>query len=149
MIHKLKKHERKQFEKMLLNYYKEHSKKYSVNALPEKQVKSEAKAVEQNKLTAYVYEQDGKLTAFVTGRVMKAEAYAQKKDIAYIISLYVKPKYRGKGIVTKLIQKITKEFLKQVDEIRIDVFTSNAPAKKLYEKQGFKTIKQTMQLKKE
>ncbi len=51
-------------------------------------------------------------------------------------ALHVLPKYQGKG-VGKLLMNTALEWLKDMDNITIDVVTYNTKAKKFYEKFGF------------
>ncbi|MCD6492853.1 MAG: GNAT family N-acetyltransferase [Archaeoglobaceae archaeon] len=62
-----------------------------------------------------------------------------KENRALIMKLAIHPRYRSKGIATKLL-KTTLEMLKNmnVKEVEIDVDMMNKNAIKLYEKLGFK-----------
>jgi len=79
--------------------------------------------------------------------IKEAEPF-QKHDLyAYLGFMYVKPEFRGKGI----IQKITDELKlwaksKNLSEIRLEVYDENLPAVSAYEKSGFKKHMAEMRL---
>lgn len=52
--------------------------------------------------------------------------------------MYTKPEYRGKGLNAKIIAYLKKwAFERGLDEIRLTVYQTNAPAIRAYEKMGF------------
>lgn len=66
---------------------------------------------------------------------------------AKIDALYIEEKYRNQGIGANLIESALswiKE--KNIKNIELNVLTQNKQAKKLYEKYGFITFKETMKL---
>ncbi len=81
-----------------------------------------------------VYEDD--ISRRVLGYLV---AVCCKENRALIMKLAIHPRYRSKGIATKLL-KTTLEMLKNmnVKEVEIDVDMMNKNAIKLYEKLGFK-----------
>jgi len=62
--------------------------------------------------------------------------------IAHIYSVYVKPKYRGKGIATKLMNHAISiiKSQKRIKKIKLSVVTKQLSAIHLYEKFGFKKV---------
>lgn len=81
-----------------------------------------------------VYEDDG--TKKVVGYLI---AVCCKQNRALIMKVAVHPKYRSKGIATKLLKAIL-EMLKDmgIEEVEIDVDMVNRGAIELYERVGFK-----------
>jgi ribosomal protein S18 acetylase RimI-like enzyme len=77
----------------------------------------------------------GQVYCFLT---LKDKEFANGKTRAYITNFYVKPDYRGKGIGTKLIEKIF-EKLKQNDflEVTIGVDETERKNVRFYDKLGF------------
>ena len=72
-------------------------------------------------------------------KIIKGKPYHKHTDYAYLGFMYVKPEYRGQGII-KAITETLKTWAKQQNllEIRLEVYNDNAPAIKAYEKSGFK-----------
>jgi len=72
-------------------------------------------------------------------RIEKSESYLKHDYHAYLGYMYVKPEYRGKGVIQKLIEEL-KSWAKSRNtiEIRLDVYSDNHPAVRAYEKTGFK-----------
>ncbi len=61
--------------------------------------------------------------------------------------MYTKPAYRGKGINPRLIEQLTNWAKQQgVLEIRLEVYSKNAPAIRAYEKAGFDQLMVEMRL---
>ena len=69
------------------------------------------------------------------------------KDKAKIDALYVEEEYRNRGIASKLLDYAITHFKKNnIKEVEINVLSNNIAAKKLYEKKGFYTFKETMKV---
>jgi len=65
----------------------------------------------------------------------------QKKDVAYITSLYIKRIYQNIGLGNEIINAIVKKFITLgINEIRLYCSLRNAKALKFWVKQGFKNI---------
>lgn len=91
---------------------------------------------------------DGRMLAgFVIFGPSGRSVFTQEQT-GFIYDLYVMPNYRGRGIAQRLIAncyKLTKEM--GFKTIALNVFARNKPARKLYEKLGFKEY--TMVLRKD
>ncbi len=62
-------------------------------------------------------------------------------DDCHITDIVVKKDYRQNGIGSKLLEKLIQEAKqKNVKSLTLEVNANNIPAKKLYEKYGFKTL---------
>ena len=71
-------------------------------------------------------------------RIESAKPYLQHPKHAYLGFMYVCPEERGKGINQEIIEALKQwSLLKNITELRLDVYKNNAPAIKAYEKAGF------------
>ncbi len=71
-------------------------------------------------------------------RIENAKPFLQHPKHAYLGFMYVCPKERGKGINQEIIKELKQwSLLKNITELRLDVYKNNAPAIKAYEKTGF------------
>ena len=71
-------------------------------------------------------------------RIEKAKHYLKHPRHAYLGFMYVLPQYRGQGINKKIIEYLKNwAALKNITELRLDVYFANTPAIKAYEKTGF------------
>ncbi|MEM4270592.1 MAG: GNAT family N-acetyltransferase [Candidatus Pacearchaeota archaeon] len=80
---------------------------------------------------AFVVEDKRKLIGYI--------AFNLRRDSLYIADLYIKKDYRRRGIATsllKIVGRMHKKFKKKY--LRVDVRKKDYPARKLYEKFGFK-----------
>ncbi len=86
-----------------------------------------------------VAEIDNEVVGSGYAEIKKAEPYLKYCEYGYIGLMYVKPKYRGKGINIQILQTL-KEWIitKQISEIRLVVYDENTLAKNAYWKAGFK-----------
>ena len=90
---------------------------------------------------------DQKLAGFVIFGPSGRNIFTEERT-GFIYDLYVMPNYRGRGIAQRLIAdcyKLTEEM--GFKTIALNVFAKNKPARKLYEKLGFKEY--TMVLRKD
>jgi RimJ/RimL family protein N-acetyltransferase len=86
-----------------------------------------------------VAEADGKLIAGGNVRIMPAKPYNKFERYAFLGFMYVVPEYRGKGINRLIIKELVKwAHDKGLQEVRLQVYSDNAPAIAAYEKVGFK-----------
>ncbi len=72
-------------------------------------------------------------------KIKDAKPYHKNTKYIYLGFMFLKPNYRGLGIIKQLIEELkvwakSKEIL----EIRLEVYSDNEPAIKAYEKSGFK-----------
>lgn len=71
-------------------------------------------------------------------RIEKAKPYLKHAHYAYLGFMYVAPEYRGEGINKKIIEELKIWVLsKNINEIRLNVYSDNVPAVRAYEKAGF------------
>lgn len=89
----------------------------------------------------YVAEVNGKIVGYALSRVEEGSTICRGREgkIGHIVSVAVREEYRGRGIATALILAIltTLQSVYNVEEVRLEVRTSNYRAIKLYEKLGF------------
>lgn len=88
----------------------------------------------------FVYLIDGEVVGSLMSRLKPPINLKLFKDrkVLYIESIVVDEKYRGKGIATKLFEKIEDVAQKEkIDSIELEVFSFNKEAIKFYEKLGF------------
>jgi len=82
----------------------------------------------------YVAEVDNEIVGYVVGLI-------EYGNIGHIISIAVHPKWRRKGIASKLLMKIEEEFKRRNIKIFVlEVEVNNKPAISLYEKHGYRII---------
>ncbi|WP_301921088.1 GNAT family N-acetyltransferase [Ferruginibacter sp.] len=71
--------------------------------------------------------------------IKEAEFYLKHSEYAYLGLMYVKPKYRGKGINQQVLQTLKKWIVeKKITEIRLVVYDANILAKNAFQKEGWK-----------
>jgi RimJ/RimL family protein N-acetyltransferase len=72
-------------------------------------------------------------------RVATAKPYLNHDSYAYLGFMFTDPKYRGKGVNSKIIEAL-KNWCSSLEiyELRLDVYNDNPAAIKAYEKVGFK-----------
>lgn len=137
--------ELKEIMKLWIKFQEEHLK-YGIDIIIEARAKQAEQKIRRDfdKIKILVVVEKSKIIGFGIANVVNAKNKGFKNNFGYISEVYVLPKYRGKGIGTKLINGLIKWLKpKKIKKIDIVVFIDN-PAKKLYEKIGFKPIKQTM-----
>lgn len=72
-------------------------------------------------------------------KIRAGETYHKHDYFAYLGFMYVKPAYRGQGIISALTEQLKSWIRKQnISELRLEVYNDNIPAIKAYEKSGFK-----------
>ena len=113
--------------------FTEVANKYNVNNLP--QLKQTLEDI-QNEFVQYAF-----LKALIDTKIVgSVRAYADNKT-CYINKLIVLPDYQNKGIGTKLMNEIEKQFANEIH--RYELFTGSRDTKNkyLYEKLGYTTFK--------
>ncbi|MBT2662055.1 GNAT family N-acetyltransferase [Bacillus sp. ISL-45] len=69
------------------------------------------------------------------------------KEIGWISDVYVKKEYRQNGVAESLIEQSLAEFKHLgYDDVRLNVFSFNEKAIRLYEKLGFKDVSKFMRI---
>jgi len=69
------------------------------------------------------------------------------KEIGWISDVYVKKEYRRNGVARSLIEQSLAEFKHLgYDDVRLNVFSFNEKAIRLYEKLGFKDVSKFMRI---
>jgi ribosomal protein S18 acetylase RimI-like enzyme len=80
-------------------------------------------------------------------QIDKAFDYLTGDEVGWINDLYVKQPYRGKGYSKLLIEEAFKEFkMNGFTDVRLNVYSHNDKAIKLYEKMGFKDVSKFMRV---
>lgn len=95
----------------------------------------------------FVGEVDGKIIA--TGYALIKEGLTQftYNKYTYLGFMYVLPEYRGKGVNAKIIDAAMDwSKTREVDLLRLEVYSQNSSAIKAYKKLGFETEIQDMKL---
>ena len=87
----------------------------------------------------FVVEIDNEIVASGYAKILDDRPYLKHDKQGYLGFMFVPEKHRGKGL-NKLIMDALVNWCKerQVYELRLDVYDSNDPAIKAYEKAGFK-----------
>ena len=71
-------------------------------------------------------------------RIEDSKIYLKHPKHAYLGFMYVKPEYRGKGINNMVVETLKQWSIAQgITEMRLEVYNSNLPAIKAYERAGF------------
>ncbi len=72
-------------------------------------------------------------------KILKGKPYHIHDKYAYLGFMFVKPKFRGKGIIQGIVDKLKKWALaNDLKEIRLEVYDDNDAAIRAYEKSNFK-----------
>jgi ribosomal protein S18 acetylase RimI-like enzyme len=80
-------------------------------------------------------------------QIDKAFDFLTGNEIGWINDLYVKKPYRREGYSKLLMEKALKEFRKNgYSDVRLNVYSHNEKAIKLYEKMGFKDVSKFMKI---
>lgn len=103
--------------------------------------------IRSNDAEVYVVEHDGKILASGCARIKPDRHYLKHERMGYLGFMFVPKEHRGQGL-NKLIVDNLIEWCKErgLKEIRLDVYETNAPAIRAYEKSGFKKHLITMRL---
>jgi ribosomal protein S18 acetylase RimI-like enzyme len=103
--------------------------------------------IEATHIKLLVAVHNGNIVGSGYARIEAAKPYLQHSQHAYLGFMYVLPEYRGKGVNKAIISALENWALETgVTEMRLEVYTENAPAIKAYEKAGF--LKHMLQMRK-
>lgn len=84
---------------------------------------------------------DDTIVGFVVGTIqeMKNRLDVIDSTVGRVTELYVDPAYRGQGIGTQLMEHVERYFRSnRCDVVKVEVFVPNLPARRLYEKFGYR-----------
>lgn len=91
-----------------------------------------------------VAEENNEIVGYLYG-IIKPKDDTYKYIIAKLDALYIAINYRNKGIATSLIEHFKKwAVAKNANKIEVNVWSNNIKAKRLYEKNNFKTTSETL-----
>ena len=72
-------------------------------------------------------------------KIVNAKPYHINSQYAYLGFMYVKPEFRGKGVIQNIIETLLQWSKNRgLEEARLEVYNDNVNAIKAYEKVGFK-----------
>ena len=93
-----------------------------------------------------VAELDGSIIGSGYARIEPADRhYLTYMEYAYLGFMFVVPAHRGKGVIQLIIDHLTQwARSRNLTELRLEVYASNAPAIRAYEKTGFLSHLQVM-----
>lgn len=85
-----------------------------------------------------VAEYEGELIGSGYIQIREGKSYHKHDRLGYIGFIYVRPEYRGNGVVSEILKSLTNwAKSKGITEVRLDVYAENAAAIRAYEKSGF------------
>ena len=80
-----------------------------------------------------------KLVSSGYGSIRTPKNYFIFDQYVYMGFMYVRPEFRGRGVIKGLIERLEAWAVSQnIKEVRLDVYNDNAAALRAYEKAGFK-----------
>lgn len=97
-----------------------------------------AKLIESDLCGVFVAELDGELIASGYALEKEAKDYLKHEKYAYLGFMYVMPEHRGKGVNQKILDALLDwAKVRNLTEIRLEVYSENASAIRAYQKAGF------------
>jgi GNAT superfamily N-acetyltransferase len=88
-----------------------------------------------------VAECEGRVVGSGYARIEQGKAYQKFERYAYLGCMYVLPEFRGRGVNALVLTELKAWCrLRNINEMRLEVYSFNEPAIKAYEKAGFKPI---------
>ena len=95
----------------------------------------------------YVVELHGKIVASGYAKILEDRNYLKHTHYAYLGFMFVPPEHRGNGYNQLVLDAlIAWSKARNIHEIRLDVYDTNTPALKAYQKAGFKNYLINMRL---
>ncbi len=102
--------------------------------------------IEDSNKLLIVAEENKKVVGYLYGTI-KPKDDTYKYTIAKLDALYIDSNYRNKKIATSLIENFKKWAIeKNAHKIEVNVLSNNIKAKRLYEKNNFKTVSETLNI---
>ncbi|RSD26645.1 GNAT family N-acetyltransferase [Mesobacillus subterraneus] len=111
--------------------------------------KEEMIAAYKNSLSQGAYFLVARTEDTLTGWVLvdRSLDWFTQKEIGWISDVYVKQEFRKKGVAESLLEQSLIEFkYLGYDDVRLNVFTFNEKAIRLYEKLGFRDLNKFMKI---
>lgn len=98
------------------------------------------KALIESDLASVILAEDrGQIVASGYAKILGASEFLAHDSYAYLGFMFVKPEFRGKGIITDILDELKSwSKSKGISEVRLEVYDDNDPAIRAYEKAGFK-----------
>lgn len=92
-----------------------------------------------DKAEVIVAETNSKIIASGYAKILQGKPYHTHYNYAYLGFMFVRPEYRGKGIIQGIVNQLKKwAKANALTEIRLEVYDDNASAIRAYEKSNFK-----------
>lgn len=126
-------------QKRLISYERNYDKAMKRNAVyyPPKELRRLIKSRNGRILVAEI---DGEIVGCGFGRITKAEGWDAFDKKGYVGSMFVDPKFRGKGIGKKILSGLLDWFKeRKVKDVQLNVYPNNERAVSFYEGFGFKS----------
>lgn len=96
------------------------------------------KMISSAEIELLVAEFDDELIGCGYARIENSKPYLKHVQYAYLGFMYVDLKYRGRGVNQRIIERLSEwSASKGITELRLEVYQTNEPAIRAYEKAGF------------
>lgn len=94
--------------------------------------------IKSNKAQLIVACQNNEIIGSGYAKIVDAQQYHKNNIYSYMGFMYVKPEFRGQGIIQDLIAKLKEwSISKNIFEVRLEVYNDNISALKAYKNNGF------------
>jgi len=94
--------------------------------------------IESNNAELIVGTHNNEIITSGYAKIVDAQPYHKNSKYTYMGFMYVKPEFRGQGVIQSLIEKLkTWSKSKNIFEARLEVYNDNVSAIKAYENNGF------------
>ena len=103
--------------------------------------------IEDSSVELVIAEINGIIAGCGYARIKKARDCFQFDQFSYLGFMFTKEDYRGRGVNKKIMNYLYNwSFSKGINEVRLEVYPTNIPAIKAYEKSGMTCSMQTMRI---
>jgi len=103
--------------------------------------------IEDSSVELVIAELDGVIAGCGYAKIKKARDCFQFDQFSYLGFMFTKEDYRGRGVNKKIMNYLYDwSFSKGINEVRLEVYPTNIPAIKAYEKSGMTCSMQTMRI---